>query len=217
MKEVTLAREYSTANAGNAVRGDVRTVGGVTENGYSAPLKRSILSYEHKQRQEWNEAMAYYDANGNQLARTQSKKHDEVPFKEKDIPKDASGNFRDDIIFTHNHPDALGKTSYGSIGNSLSTEDMVGAVKYNAKEMRAVTPHYTFSFKRPSGGWNATTRQVRAAYRKAMKKVREDGEYYYGKAGMTDVANERYMTTYWHKVNKIVAKEFGWNYSKKKG
>lgn len=83
--------------------------------------------------------------------------------------------------------------------------------------MRAVTPSYTFSFKHPKDGWNATTRQVRAAYRKAMKQVREDWEYYYFRAGQTDVANERFMVTYYHKVNKIVAKEFGWNYSKKKG
>lgn len=216
--EVVSAREYSfTRNTGNVERGATRTVGGATEAGYSASLKRAILSYEHKQRQEWNEAMAYYDSDGNQLSRTQGKKHDEVPFKEKDIPKDANGNFRDDIIFTHNHPDAIGKSSYGSIGNSFSTQDMVGAVKYNAKEMRAVTPHYTFSFKRPSGGWNADTRKVRAAYRKAAKQVREDGEYYYERAKRTDVANERYMATFYHKVNKLVAKELGWNYSKKRG
>lgn len=217
-QEVTTAREYSTTrNTSNAVRGEARTVEGATENGYSAALKRAILSYEHKQRQEWNEAMAYYDSDGNQLNRRQGKKHDAVPVYDKDIPKDANGNRRDDIIFTHNHPDAIGKTGYGSIGNSFTPDDMVMAVKFKAKEMRAVTPSYTFSFKRPQGGWNAKQSEVRRAYEDAMRRVREDGEYYYGRARMTDVANERYMATYWHKVNKIVAKKFGWNYSKKKG
>lgn len=216
--EVTSAREYSsTRNTSNAVRGETRTVGGATENGYSDALKRSILSYEHKQRQEWNEAMAFYDADGNQLARTQGKRHDSVPFNEKDMPKDENGKVRDDIIFTHNHPAALGQTGYRSIGNSFTPEDMVGAVKYNAKEMRAVTPSYTFSFKRPKGGWGVKQSAVRKAFRKAQEQVLSEGQYYYERAHMTDVANERYMATYWHKVNKIIAKQFGWIYTKKRG
>lgn len=216
--EVVSAREYSsTRNTSNAVRGEARTVGGVTENGYSAALKRSILAYEHKQRQEWNEAMAYYDSDGNQLNRRQGKKHDAVPVYDKDIPKDANGNPRDDIIFTHNHPDAIGKTGYGSIGNSFTPDDMVVAVKFNAKEMRAVTPNYTFSFKRPKGGWGVKQAAVRRAFKNAQEQVLSEGQYYYERARMTDVANERYMATYWHKVNKLVAKELGWNYTKKKG
>lgn len=214
--EVTSARERSFRSSENVERGATRTVGGVTENEYSAALKRSILSYEHKQRQEWNEAMAYYDSDGNQLNRRHGK-HDYVPVYDKDIPKDANGKARDDIIFTHNHPDAVGKSGYGSIGNSFSMEDMKIAVKFNAKEMRAITPNYTFSFKRPKGGWGATTRAVTKAYKKAEAQVVAEGIDYYNRAGMTDVANERYMATFWHKVNKLVAKEFGWIYTKKKG
>lgn len=216
--EVTSAREYSsTPITSNVVRGEARTVGGVTESGYSAALKRSILSYENKQRQEWNEAMAYYDANGNQLNRRQGKKHNAVSVYDKDIPKDAKGNKRIDIIFTHNHPAGIGQTGYGSIGNSFTPDDMVIAVKYNAKEMRAVTPNYTFSFKRPKGGWGVKQAAVRRAFKKFEEQVFSEGKDYYYKAGRTDVANERFKATYWHKVNKLVAKEFGWNYSKKKG
>lgn len=208
--EVTMARESSLArNTSNVVRGEVRTVGGATESGYSEPLKRSILSYEHKQRQEENEAMAFYDDEGNLLYRKQGKR-DHVSLRPDEVPSD-------NLILTHNHPSALGQKSYRSIGNSFTPDDMVMAVKFKAKEMRAVTPNYTFSFKRPQGGWNAKQSEVRRAYEDAMRRVREDGEYYYGRARMTDVADERYMATYWHKVNKIVAKKFGWNYSKKKG
>lgn len=208
-QEVMSAREISFSNTANAVRGEVRTTGGATERGYSEALKRSILSYEHKQRQEENEAMAFYDDNGNQLYRKQGKR-DHVSLRSEEVP-------RDNLILTHNHPAALGQTSYRSIGNSFTPDDMVMAVKFKAKEMRAVTPSYTFSFKRPHGGWNAKQSEVRRAYEDAMRRVREDGEYYYGRARMTDVANERYMATYWHKVNKIVAKKFGWIYTKKKG
>lgn len=209
-QEVISAREFSsTRNASNAVRGEVRTFGGATEAGYSAALKRSILSYEHKQRQEENEAMAFYDDSGNLLYRKQGKR-DHVSLRSDEVPSD-------NLILTHNHPAALGQTSYRSIGNSFTPDDMVMAVKFKAKEMRAVTPNYTFSFKRPQGGWNAKQSEVRRAYEDAMRQVREDGEYYYGRAKMTDVANERYMATYWHKVNKLVAKQFGWNYTKKRG
>ena len=207
--EVILARERSSRSTANAVRGEVRTVGGATENGYSATLKRNILSYEHQQRQEKNEAMAFYDDEGNQLARIQGKS-DHVSVRKEQVPGE-------NLIFTHNHPAALGQTGYRSIGNSFTPDDMVMAVKFKAKEMRAVTPNYTFSFKRPQGGWNAKQTEVWRAYDRAMAQVRADGEYYYGRAKMTDVANERYKATYWHRVNKIVAKEFGWNYSKKKG
>lgn len=207
--EVVSARERSMTNVGNAERQSTRTVGGITEAGYSAALKRAVLSYESRQRQEKNEAMAFYDDEGNQLAKVQGKS-DHVSIRKDQVPGD-------NLILTHNHPAALGQTSYRSIGNSFTPDDMVMAVKFKAKEMRAVTPNYTFSFKRPQGGWNAKQTEVRRAYERAMAKVRAEGEYYYGRARMTDVANERYMATYWHKVNKLVAKEFGWNYSKKKG
>ena len=207
--EVTSARERSLTATGNAERRSTKTVGGVTEAGYSQALKRSILSYEHTQRQQENEAMAFYDDDGNQLQRIQGKS-DHVSIRKDQVPAE-------NLIMTHNHPAALGRTSYRSIGNSFTPDDMVMAVKFKAKEMRAVTPNYTFSFKRPQGGWNAKQIEVRRAYERAMAKVRADGEEYYWRAGQTAVANERYMATYWHKVNKLVAKEFGWNYSKKKG
>ena len=208
-QEVTTARERSLTNTSNAERQSTRTVGGVTEAGYSPSLKRAILPYEHQQRQESNEAMAFYDTEGNQLSRVQGKS-DHVSIRKEQVPSE-------DLIMTHNHPAALGQTSYRSIGNSFTPDDMVMAVKFKTREMRAITPNYTFSFKRPQGGWNAKQTEVRRAYERAMAKVRADGEYYYWRAKETDVANERYMATYWHKVNKIVAKEFGWNYSKKKG
>ena len=208
-KEKITARERSLASTANTERTSTKTVGGVTENGYSAQLKRAILSYEHQQRQEKNEAMAFYDDEGNLLNRVQGKA-DHVAVGKEDVPSD-------NLILTHNHPSALGQTSYRGIGNSFTPDDMIMAIKFKAKEMRAVTPSYTFSFKRPRGGWNAKQTEVRRAYERAMTKVRADGEFYFDRAKMTDVANERYMATYWHKVNKLVAKEFGWNYSKKKG
>ena len=207
--EVTSARERSFANTTNAERSTSRTVGGATEGGYSAALKRSILSYEHKQRREANEAMAWYDDDGNQLNRKQGKR-DRVEIKKSDVPAP-------DLIMTHNHPSALGASGYMRIGHSFSMEDMLIAMKYKAKEMRAVTPEYTFSFKRPKGGWGATQAAVRRAYDRAIQRVTSEGQDYADRIGFSETVNNRYTVTFWHKVNKIVAKEFGWNYSKKKG
>lgn len=208
--EVVSAREYSSArNASNAVRGDVRTVGGATESGYSTSLKRSILSYENQQRREANEAMAFYDDEGNQLNRKQGKR-DRVEIRKEDVPAQ-------DLIFTHNHPSALGASGYMRIGHSFSMEDMLIAMKYKAKEMRAVTPTYTFSFKRPKGGWGTTQAAVRRAYDRAIERVTSEGQNYADRVGFSDTLNNRYTITFWHKVNKLVANEFGWNYSKKKG
>ena len=216
-QEVISARERSSRGTANVVRGDIKTVGGVTENGYSDALKRSILSYEHKQRQEWDEAMAFYDADGNQLGRVKGN-HTGVPLPNWDsIPKGAGGEKRDDMIFTHNHPGALDKDGYMRIGYSFSEEDMLIATKYKAKEIRAVTPTYTFSFKRPTDGRKTTQKAVRDAYDKAIRQVTSEGQDYVDRVGFNTTTNNRYSITYWHKINKLVAKELGWDYSKKRG
>lgn len=208
-QEVTTARERSFGGATNAIRGEVKTVGGVTENGYSAALKRSILSYENRQRREENEAMAWFDDAGNQLNRKEGKR-DKVTILKRDVPAP-------NLIMTHNHPSALGASGYMRIGHSFSMDDVLIAMKYKAKEMRAVTPEYTFSFKRPQGGWGTTQAAVRRAYERAIERVTSEGQDYADRVGFSDTVNNRYTITFWHKINKIVAKEFGWDYSKKKG
>ena len=208
-QEVTTARERSTANAGNAVRGDVRTVGGVTENGYSAPLKRAILSYENSHRREEVEHIAVYDDEGNQLSHRKGTQ-DSVNLYPKDVP-------RESLILTHNHPDGLFHDGVMSIGNSFSLEDMKLALKYNAKEIRAVTPSYTFSIKRNGDSWGVTSRQITKAFKAAEARVTAEGQSYADRIGFSKTVNERYHVTYFHKINKLVAKELGWNYTKKKG
>lgn len=58
-------------------------------------------------------------------------------------------------ILTHNHP--LGwrynENELGRIGNSFSKADLSMAIAHDLAEIRAVTPLYTFSMKRPDKGW----------------------------------------------------------------
>lgn len=208
-QEVLSVRERSSYSTENVERQSTKTTGGATEAGYSDTLKRSILSYEHGQRQEKDEALAFYDDAGNQMARIQGKGQ-RVPVRKEDVPGQ-------DLIMTHNHPASLGASGYMRIGSSFSMDDMVLAVKFKAKEMRAVTPTYTFSIKRPKGGWNATQAAVKRAYAKAQEQVLSEGQDYSDRVGYSQTVDNRYTITYWHKVNKLVAKEFGWNYTKKKG
>ena len=63
-----------------------------------------------------------------------------------------------DTVMTHNHPRGwkYADGSLGRIGSSFSPEDIILAIKGDLAEIRAVTPLYTFSMKRPEKGWGAT-------------------------------------------------------------
>lgn len=49
------------------------------------------------------------------------------------------------------------------IGNSFSLHDIEIAIKHNVREIRAVTPTYTYSISRPSRGWGITADKVESA------------------------------------------------------
>ena len=71
-----------------------------------------------------------------------------------------------DAVITHNHPYAgeegtLNNTIAGRIGVPFSDADIIMAIVRNAKEVRAVTPTYTYSIRRPKGGWNANIKDTR--------------------------------------------------------
>lgn len=81
-----------------------------------------------------------------------------------------------DSIITHNHPNAeLSGTMAGRIGLPLSPTDIRQAIKYDAKEIRAVTPNYTFSIRRPAGGWPKIPDD---AYRKYESDFRQQNHSY---------------------------------------
>lgn len=131
----------------------------ITERGHSAQLARNITKLESQIRNLKDEQLHIFDSKGNKLKFIQGKGA-RVSFNLKDIPKDA--------IHTHNHPLSLGKSGTEAIGHSFSRADISTAIKSNAKEMRAVTPTYTFSVKRPQGGWGDTKRAL-SDYKKVLK------------------------------------------------
>ena len=92
------------------------------------------------------------------------------------------------------------------------------AVSSNAKEMRAVTPTYTFSIKRPAKGyWGVTPREVQQAFREIEREVTGDRQRYIAKRNYGNSQLDRATITHYHEINKRLAKRFGWSYTKKRG
>lgn len=190
--------------------GGVRGSGGnaATEQGYTAKMKRNILGTERVYRNNKDETMVVFSGDGTQVASFQGKGN-RVEFNPARVP--------DDSIITHNHPLSIGKTGVGAIGHSFSKNDIVAAVGVNAREMRAVTPTYTFSIKRPKGGWGASEAQVKRAYTRIDKQVKAEMISYLNKTGWRKENIIRTDATWAHEVMKRMSRQFGWNYSKKRG
>lgn len=180
---------------------------GATEKGYNALMRQNILGTERSIRRRRDEELHVFDSKGNPVKAIQGKGA-EVKF---------NGKLPENSILTHNHPRALGKSGIKAIGNSFSGKDVVLAVSSNAKEMRAVTPTYTFSIKRPKGGWGATPREVERAYRQIENQLTNEvrSGYLTGKRAYADSSYDRATVTHYHKVMKRLAKRFGWSYTKR--
>lgn len=126
------------------------------DGGLTAEQKKSVHSYETQKRGMKTERVAAFDKKGRKIAESKSGTghHTALPL------------FRDytDAVITHNHPKS-GVPGYEersrAIGQSFSSTDIRTAIKNNAAEMRAVTEGYTFSMRRPEGGWNADADEVR--------------------------------------------------------
>lgn len=194
------SRETYRAGGGN----------GRTEGGYSNTMKKNILGAEASIRTNRDESAHVFDEKGRKLLVVQGKKN-RVDLTGANIPPDS--------IITHNHPLSIGRKGIMSIGNSFSSADVATAVAFNAKEMRAVTPTYTFSIKRPKGGWGDPSK-INAAYKRISKQVERENTAYINKtssyrAGYTRA--ERATVTHTHSVMSRLAKQFGWDYTKKKG
>ncbi len=180
---------------------------GATEKGYSAKMAKNILGVEQRYRNNVDETAHIFSGSGT-LLRSIGGKGAKVIL---------DGNIPENSIITHNHPRSIGSKGILRIGNSFSGEDIKSAVSLNAREMKAVTPTYTFSIKRPKGGWGVSSERAMEVWRKANSTVRYRMEKYLEKTGWSQAAIDRANATHFHQVMKIVSKQLGWEYSKKRG
>lgn len=120
-----------------------------------------------------------------------------------------------DGIFTHNHPGAWGYAGNDimRIGNSFSIQDIALAVGNNLAEMRAVTPNYTFSMKRPDGGWGISVEELMMLYNDENRNLRLEFTRRINKGTLTI---SQASATHFHILWKRLSKKLGFDYSKMK-
>lgn len=186
---------------------------GATERGMSQKLQKAVLDKEGRIMRNPSESLHAFDDNGKETYQAFSE-----PGNPYEVKYDAK-SVKDKVV-THNHPRGLNKTGWESMGSSLGGEDIKGMVKSDMKELRAVTSKYTYSMKRPAKGWGVSAKQVEAHYKKLANSMSsKDFRFmskYKGTFQQWEQANSRLKATFFHRVNKQVAKDFGWTYTKKK-
>lgn len=120
-----------------------------------------------------------------------------------------------DAVVTHNHPRGwgYGDRDLGRMGNSFSMDDLSLAVYNDVAEIRAVTPNYTFSLKRPEKGWGVDIEKLISDYSKEDRKLKNE----FGKRiqkGTLTVTQAN--ATHYHILAKRICKKYGWEYMKGK-
>ena len=168
---------------------------------------KNIIGKEQNYRNDKDETLHVFTDKGD-IIKSIGGNGAEIKFKDK-LPENA--------ILTHNHPRSIGSTGISRIGNSFSKEDIVTAVKLNAKEIRAVTPTYTFSVKRPKGGWGGSAKSIGNAFQRASDTVFREGKAYLGKVGYSASNIKRAEITHFDKVMKKMSDKYEWDYSHKRG
>jgi hypothetical protein len=183
--------------------------GGNNSNGQSK-VQKALQVHEAQIRNNNYESAFVVNDNGETLLAKMGKQY-KVEFSRGELK-----NMKDAIL-THNHPRSLGAKGIRAIGNSFSREDIMLAVSANVKEIRAVTPTYTFSVKRPKGGWGASYKTIGGDYERANDAVFREMKSYLNKQNWSESAIARVEVTHFNRVMEKLSKKYGWKYSHKKG
>ena len=134
-----------------------------------------------------------------------------------------------DAILTHNHPtegadSGLYGTLAGRIGVPFSGQDLKLAAQYDLKEVRAVTPTYTYSIRRPKGGWGDIFK-IERAMRSYTLRAGTGAQTYAIKQGLySSVLPRRRQQEISDRANvgtqysllKQIAKELGWEFTRRR-
>lgn len=178
----------------------------VLDEDYKLTNQVSDIEVIIRENKDFETAVAV-DLKGN-IVVDKSGEHTQVDFTNEELSK------LKNCILTHNHPLGWGyeEKDIRRIGNSFSINDLLLAVDCNVMEIRAVTPNYTFSMKRPSNGWGISVKEIESIYNRERKILYKelfiDGIY-----TLTDAQKE---TVALHILWKKISKEFGWEYRKLK-
>lgn len=194
------------------IKPETQIKAGKTEQGHSEKLRKAVLEAESNNRKFSYERATILDQDGNVVIDKSGSKH-KVTFSPFEVVR------MKDTILTHNHPNESKSHWWGAIGSPFSREDVLAAAQIDLAEIRAVTPTYTFSLKRPEKGWGDVY-AIKARYAALSKKYTQKGKSYVAGAKSMKESSERYdreQLSRWHFIVRDLAKEFGWSYTKKKG
>ena len=171
--------------------------GDVTMRGYSRSLAKAIGAKEAEIRNNRTESLYTYDRNGNLLYQAQGNQY-AVDVDESRIPKGS--------VVTHNHPH----------DHSLSQGDVANAVAMDLAEIRAVGPKYTYSLKRPSGGWGVSAETANETYNRTINRIMAaNSRHSHSMQGEArDRSIRRSHAIQQHVTMKAIAKLYGWEYTK---
>jgi SPP1 gp7 family putative phage head morphogenesis protein len=120
----------------------------VTGGPRTAVQAERLRTIEDDIRGQSYESAAVVDADGNVIFRKDGRTNS-VSFTPEEFV------LMNDKTITHNHPAGwtFSSTDPRRAGNSFSPSDVKLAIEQNLAEIRAVTPEYLYTLKRPQGGW----------------------------------------------------------------
>ena len=194
--------------------------------GHSRALDAALARTEARIRNLKTEMIYAFDENGKELAHSTTGSEHSTK-----LPK---GNY-DDAIITHNHPQSWmsGKGLGERIGTPFSASNIVTTAMFNAKEIRSVTRGgYTFSIKRPKGGWKTNILNTNKMITKITTKVAQiyhkylmaEAERNRQRWGVSTSPDEKYNKLFYernhinavHQALKELSKEYGFEYTRKR-
>lgn len=190
-----------------------------TEKGLNRQEAYTVNKVESQIRDRKTEKGYVIDENGKIIGESVSGSSNRAKFRVTDLKKDS--------IVTHNHPtegkhSGIYGTMAGRIGVPFSMQDVRIAVQHNLKEIRAVTPTYTWSLRRPKGGWGDYKEIERALSVQHMRNTFEATRYDYKQRGFRTPMQrqkeviDRANVIPQYQGMKALAKQFGWEFTRRK-
>lgn len=191
-----------------------------TDKGLNKQESYTINKVESKIRNRKTEKGYIIGEDGKIIGESYNSTRQSAAFRTSDMKKDS--------ILTHNHPYVGNKgrrlygTLAGRIGTPFSDTDIQNAVEYNLKEVRAVTPTYTYSMRRPKGGWGNQQEIMRALSSYRSKLNSQVNRYYESQRHSVNSyqriheLSDRANVGIQNSALKELAKQFGWEFTRKK-
>ena len=185
----------------------------VTDRGLTTKQRAVIEAFEKKWENSTVEHGQTVDKNGNVIKERRGGKR-AIRWYFSELPEDG--------VLTHNHPIELSGQYEGLFwprtGHSFSGADISAAISANLKEVRATTPYYAFSMRRPaSGSWGVKPADFMSDYKSIYGQHKKELMAYAEAGGDMKTIRERYgrlEVILGHRTMRDLAKKYGFIYTK---